>query len=289
MTQGYIIVATGPLKFVEMAANLAASIRVMDPARAICLVHDAGLAIPSELAPLFDDYVQLAPDPEYPTVMTKIKLFDLSPYDETMFVDADCLMVKRDIDLYWEKSAGRHFSITGEKITTGEWKGYQIPDLMKQEGADYIVQMNSGVFYFDKSEQSREFFAGINKFYLERKKFLPVSINNGTRKLSDELFFGVYMGKCHMTPMANDPHSNNSWMVTTYHALGCSFKPDVDRSVLYKPTGYLFGVRYIPTGFRRLSPTFAHFVALRPVALYNRLAAMFRARALARPERRRAA
>ena len=51
-TQGYITLATGPQEYLEMAANLAASIKVMNSARPVCLVHDAGAAIPTDSPPV---------------------------------------------------------------------------------------------------------------------------------------------------------------------------------------------------------------------------------------------
>ena len=102
MPEGYLLLATGLSKYLSMARNLAASIRVMDGTRRICLVHDENARLEPADARLFDDLAVLTDDPRYPGFMKKIQLFPMSPYCRTMFVDADCLLVKRDINKYWD-------------------------------------------------------------------------------------------------------------------------------------------------------------------------------------------
>ncbi len=275
--QGYIILATGPRKYIDMAANLAASLKAMDPSRRVCLVHDADAEVPAMLRPLFDDTACLRPDPLYPNVMNKLRLFDHSPYQQTMFVDADCLLVKKDVDHYWAAASSNFFSITGGRRTEGEWKGVRIEDVLRQEGAAYLIQMNAGVFYFDKSDQARAFFEGLNAFYLRRREFLNIALHRGEKAQTDELYLGVYMGLQGMDcrHVAND--AGNSWMVSTWHGMGCRFDPDTGHAVIYKPSRYFSGLP-LPLGLRRLSPTFAHFIGLKPNRLYQKLANDFRRR-----------
>ena len=120
MDEGYIVLAPGAAPYIEMATNLAASLRVMDPRRGVCLVHDEGAELPAEARLLFTDFAPLPADPLYPPLMNKLRLYNLSPYARTMYVDADCLLVKRDVDLQWERASSRPFSITGDKATAGK-------------------------------------------------------------------------------------------------------------------------------------------------------------------------
>src|SRR5262249_1988940 len=156
-------------------SNFAASLKVMDPARRVCVLHDPGAEIPPELSRVCDDLVPLVRDERYPSVTNKFRLFDLSPYDATMFVDADCLLLRRDIDAYWQAGWESPVAITGAKRTSGEWKGRQIADIIREQGVDYLVQMNGGVFYFDRSAAAQSFFTDLNAFYLERKESLRVA------------------------------------------------------------------------------------------------------------------
>jgi hypothetical protein len=264
-----------------MAANLAASVKVMDPGRRICVVCDEGVTIAPDLRVFFDDAVELPPDPLYPHVMNKLRLFDVSPYDETMFVDADCLLVKTDVDRYWQAARTRPFSITGGKRESGEWKGVCIEEVLQQEGSKYLIQMNAGVFYFDKSAAAKEFFRGLNEFYLRRSEVLNISIYRGKKTQTDELYLGVFMGMMNMDCENVENLGENSWMVSTWRSVHCSFDPLRGRSVIYKANDFLFGLPFLPTRITRLSPTFAHFIGLKPRRVYSRLARTFRSMASA--------
>jgi hypothetical protein len=270
--QGYIVLALGPSKYLDMAINLAASIKVMDPTRRICLVHDGNVTADTAQLRYFDDTAIMPLDPDYPGFMCKIRVFDASPYEETMFVDADCLMVKTDIDRYWQSACTRFFSITGGPRTSGEWKGADIATLLSQEGAPYLIQMNSGVFYFDKSPESKAFFGGLNAYYMARRHLLGVGLHRGKPAQTDEIYIGLYMGLSGMGAANMARVDQNSWMVSTWRGIMIRF--DAGRSVIYKPRGNPLNPF---AGWDRLSPTFAHFVSLKPHRLYWRLSRQFRA------------
>ena len=284
--QGYLILALGPAQYLDMAANLAASIKVMDPSRRVCLVHDETAVLTDEHFALFDDTALLRVDPDYPGFMCKIRVFDVSPYLETMLVDADCLMVKNDIDVYWDRARTRFFSITGERRTGGMWKGADIQALLKQEGAPYLIQMNSGVFYFDKSARARDFFVSLNEFYKRRMSSLGVGLHRGRPAQTDEIYIGLFMGLCGMDAANMARTDANSWMVSTWRGLLMRFLPRLGRAAIYKPRGNPLNPF---AGWDRLSPTFAHFVGLRPAGRYRGLARQFRAQARTQARARPAA
>lgn len=278
VTQGYLALATGPRKYVDLAMNLASSIKVMDPTRRVCLVHDETTDIPDEAHQLFDDFAVLAADPAYRPILNKIRLFDYSPYDQSLFVDADCLLVRHDVSSYWARCATAPFAITGEVMTSGIWKGNQVSDLLRRYEAPYVVKMNSGVFYFDKSEASRSFFAHLNALYREHSEDLVAL--DGPWRHEDELFFGVAMGRTGLLPTLGSDEAGNTIMATTWRAPVCRVEASRGWSVLYKPTGFYAGIPVLPRGFRRLSPTFMHFIGLKPKGLYTRLSRHFRVTAV---------
>jgi hypothetical protein len=274
---GYLILAIGRVEYVDMARNLAASIRVMDAARRICLVHDEAFLPGKRDARLFDEFSLLKSDPRYPGVMNKIRLFPISPYQRTMFVDADCLLLKTDIGRYWELAREHPFAITGERRTQGEWKGVNIATLLTQESAPYLVQMNSGVFCFENGPEAAGFFAGLNDFYLRRKDCIALGRHHGKRAHSDEIYIGLWMGLNGLDSCDGD-FGENSWMASTWGAFGMTLKPECGVSVIRKPKQSVFGRPNPVGGWDRLSPSFVHFIGLRPRSEYNRLAAYFHAK-----------
>jgi len=276
--QGYIVLATGSPRYVEMAVNLAASLRVMDPGRGTCLVCERGLEPTGAEAALFEHVIAMEGDARFPHVMNKIRVFDLSPYESTMFVDADCLLAKDDVDEWWRACETRPFSVTGGPKREGEWKGVEVSDLLRAQGLDYLIQMNAGVFHFTKSPEGRAFFAGLEAFYLDKMQELAVTNYKGPNSQSFELYLGLYMGKLGMDCANVGNRGENSWMVSTWRAVWFDIAPEQGRCTIWKGAGHLWGLP-IPTRVDRLSPTFPHFVALKPRGLYDRLAAGFRRRA----------
>lgn len=276
MREGYLTLATGDPKYLAMAANLAASIKVMDPGRRVCLVHDVANGPGAEHARFFDDLVFIPPDPRYPHVMNKLRLFRASPYDRSMFVDADCLMVKRDVDRYWRHAEGAFFRITGRPERHGEWKGVRLERIVRDRGLPYIVVMNAGVFLFDRSEAATRFFAEFEAFYHAEFERLAISNYRGSNSHSFELYLGVFLGMKDMQSVLMPNFGANSWMVSTWRAPFCRFDIAAGRAEIVKAGRFLFGLPLLPIAFTRLSPTFAHFIGLKPRATYERLAAEFR-------------
>jgi hypothetical protein len=279
MTEGYIVLATGHVKYITMAANLAASIRVLDPTRRVCLIHDEGAEIPAADRPFFHDCVGLPRDDRYPHVMNKIRVFDYTPYDSTMFVDADCLLAKSDADHWWQVCSTRPFSVTGAPKRAGEWKGVEVADVLAMEGIEYLIQMNAGIFHFDKSPAARAFFQEFEAYYLERMERLSITNYKGPKSQSFELYLGLFMGSKRMDVENVANIGNNSWMVSTWRAVHCDIVPQTGRCIIWKGANHLFGMPFLPRHVARLSPTFPHFIGLKPRRLYARLAAHFRAAA----------
>lgn len=278
--EGYVVLATGDMRYVELAANLAASIRVRDPKRCVCLVHDMDSALPDRLSRYFHHTATLTADRRYPHVMNKFRLFDLSPYERTMYVDADCLLAKDDADHWWRVAASRPFSITGNKITGGEWKGVDISALMKSEGINYVVKMNAGIYYFDRSAESETFWRELNKFYLANIDRLNISYYRGERTQTDELYLGIWMAKLGMDTENVQNRAGASWMVSTWRALFVDIDVSSGRSVIWKCDRFLWNVAVLPTKLVRLSPTFPHFIGLKPRRVYDRASHAFRRQAL---------
>lgn len=280
--EGYLLLATGPAQYVEMARNLAASLRIMDATRPICLVHDEDFEPGPGDDRLFDDYSLLPNDPAYPGFMNKIRLFGRTPYSRSMFVDADCLLMKRDVDTWWQVACSQPFAIPGTPRREGEWKGSDIGTLLRQEGAPYLVQMNSGVFSFDRSPAAARFFAGLVDFYERRHHALAVGLHRGRFAQTDEIYLGLWMGLSGIFPVISRI-GHDTWMNSTWRAFRYELSATQGTSMLRKPTRSIAGIPNPLFGWDTLSPSFVHFVGLKPARHYQKLASQFRAAAARLP------
>jgi hypothetical protein len=267
--QGYLTLATGSRLFVEIALNLALSIKLNDPVRPLCLVTDADMDIPDTHRPFFDQVVFLPPRPGFHGCLNKLRTNEVSPYDETMFIDSDCLLVKNDMDRHWAKFISNGFMIAGGKKTYGYWYDFPITKVIDELDIPYMVQMNSGVFYFKKGAESDLFFKTVLELVEQHKELLG-TFHRNRLQLADEPFIGAALGKMSIEPIAYNP-SEGSIMITTVNSSKEFFDPFTHASQIVKHSDFRILGRFFPKISVRHSPTLAHFVKLKPKSIYNKL------------------
>lgn len=268
MNQGYITLATGPRQYLEMAINLLLSLKHNDPKREVCLVIDEGSKLPPEYEKLVDHVAYLSPKNGFHGCLNKLRVHELSPFDETMFVDADCLLVKSDMDRHWQKFKSNGFNIAGGKLTSGHWYDFNIQDVIIALGIPYMVKMNSGVFYFRKGASSDQFFNTTHQLVSEHQKMLGTYHRNKLQ-LADEPFIGAAMGVLHIDPISYTP-SEGSIMITTVNSSKAQFSALKRESSILKHDDFRIAGRFWPAKKVKHSPSFAHFVKLKPHSEYQR-------------------
>ena len=91
----------------------------------------------------------------------KIALPDCIPYDETIFIDADCL-VYRDINNYWDCfSDASPFSVFGSEYPVHSLDGwFKKSETGKyMDSISYIPEFSGGVYYLRKGKELDSFAA----------------------------------------------------------------------------------------------------------------------------------
>jgi hypothetical protein len=159
----------------------------------------------------------------------------------------------------------------------GHWYNFDIGSVCKELPTPYLVEGNSGVFYFERGDRAQSFFKRVNRLYAERRDLLGCMHQGRPDQHADEPFLGAAMGQEAIQPLGYTPEEG-SIMVTTVWARRCRFDPFTQESFLEKSTGYI-----IPKVWSRSwqphSPSVAHFVGLRPRPLYDSIANQLRERA----------
>jgi hypothetical protein len=272
--QGYLTLATGSRLYLEIALNLALSIKLNDPARPLCLATDAEMNIPDTYRPFFDQIVVLSPKLGFYGCLNKLRINEVSPYDETMFIDSDCLLIKNDMDRHWAKFSNDGFMIAGKKQTQGHWYDFSITKVIEKLGISHMVQMNSGVFYFKKGAESDLFFKMALELVEQHKELLG-TFHRNRLQLADEPFIGAALGKLNIEPIAYNP-AEGSIMITTVRSSKESFDPFTHTSQIVKHSDFRILGRFFPGTSVWHSPTLAHFVKLKPRGIYNRLSSSLR-------------
>lgn len=147
--KGFVTIATGDDKYYKMAVNLLLSYRhfTKDPFP-FAIISDRE----NEFTRLFDKVVIL-PTP-HRSFMDKINLLSYAPFDESIFIDADCLAY-RDLNQYWslfhDCSAFSAFGSTYSINEQNPFYDYEGTGVLKDR-ISYLTHLHGGVYYIRKGE-----------------------------------------------------------------------------------------------------------------------------------------
>jgi hypothetical protein len=262
VSEGYLLLAVGQQKYADMAINCAASIKLFeDGGRPIQLVIDRSIHVDEALRRHVDflDTIEMSHD--LPATLNKLRLWELTRFERTLFVDADCLLLKRGMDRHWAKLNKFDFAIPGHESTSGEWYRTDISELLKLSGIAYIVQMNSGVIFFKKTLTASNMFVEAKKMLKDYGHY--VKQRHGTGEHGDEVFLGLAFGSLGLKPYPFFDSEAGSLMYSTLNGSEFHFGLTGDASRFKK-------------GNHVVSPHFVHFVGLEPRREYERLARALR-------------
>lgn len=148
MSRGFITIATGDNKYHDMAKTLVKSYKLTskDPVQFAVITDDT-----NDKFEEFDDVVVIKDATR--SYMDKIDIMRYSPYDETIFVDADCIAFN-DLNEYWEDFQGAEFSAYGKVFYEDSDRAwFKISETLKYERLlKYSIDLHGGIYYFKKGK-----------------------------------------------------------------------------------------------------------------------------------------
>jgi hypothetical protein len=188
--KGLITIAIGK-KYISQAKFLAYSCMLHIP----CLIRSVITDKPQLLSAFYD--ITIPYNPEYgDPFATKTRLHLYTPFQKTLFVDADSLIIN-DIDAYWDALRERSFAYNGTKINSGFWY-LNVSKLINRIGVSWIPEFNSGMFLFNRTEKVKNIFETAYNFL---KNFNDEDIGFFRKKmLPDEPFFAMALAQFHEEP-----------------------------------------------------------------------------------------
>lgn len=214
--RGFVTVATGNTRYYKMAHNLLLSYKYHSktPTPFVILCDRQ-----NEWTSGFDQVV-IIKEPSY-SYMDKMRIFDLSPFEETIFIDADSL-VYRDLDLLWELFKdgpdvgllGSTFPLTSDK---GWWDVKNLGEL--KDFVNYKMMCQGGIYYVRNNGKELPAFLDTCQFvkdhYFEYKFQFCESV------LADENIISIASCVHHFIPIKN-------WVdVFAYYPLTKLFAQDI--------------------------------------------------------------
>lgn len=198
-TEGYITAAAHDPRHLEMAVDLRLSLAEHDPGRPFALVTDTSLAPRVRRYPDVFDHHQVIPDELNLGHAAKLFVGRASPFQRTLFVDADCLALG-PLDELWGHLPERSFCVPGEYVAADDPRhhhNFPIADLCRVFDLPRYYWASSPLFSFD--DEGRAILDACMEAYrgeLPRERI----VRWDTKWPPDEIAFGVVGGRGDFAP-----------------------------------------------------------------------------------------
>lgn len=207
---GIVIIAIGHHNYYQMSATLAASIKANGSKAPICLLHDGNISMLSQDKQGMFDTNKVIPNKYYEKCPVKAKTFiyNLSPFDKTLYLDADMVILPgKNIDELMTSLEGVDFTIMNEISDYCVWA--DVSKLREYTGniSDAIRIYYSELIYFEKGEKTKKYFKEVQKCYSE----IDFSNKVFAGGMADELAFIAASMKLRIYP-----HLDN-WLPVFWH------------------------------------------------------------------------
>jgi len=160
---GIITIAAGDKRYIEMAKMLALSLIQTNPEIKRAVVSDAPEA---EFKGLFDIYIPF--NASFGEGLYQKLHIDLySPFEETLFIDADCLVFK-SMEAMISLCRKQSFVVFGGQINSGEWY-MDVAATCERFGLPSIPLFNGGTYYFNNKELAAAVYGNARRLMKEYK------------------------------------------------------------------------------------------------------------------------
>lgn len=129
----------------------------------------------------------------------KLHLDKIAPAGQTLFIDADCLVV-RPLAPIFDRFAGRAVSVFGERMTEGIWWG-DVAKILRRIGRPAMYGFNGGLYYIEPGETA-------NKVYARARQVEGLYDAWGLARLrgrpNDEVIMSIAMAESDLAAVKDD-------------------------------------------------------------------------------------
>lgn len=155
MKRGYATIATGDEKYYKMAVALLHSYKLKCKINLpFAIICDKANQYTEE----FDDVIIM--DCSNRSYMDKLTLYQYVPYDATIFIDADSLILRNPEELWKDFSDQSCVSCYGAVLPIGDkksWFSYENAGIYKDK-IKYLIDLHGGIYFIKRGEECRRIF-----------------------------------------------------------------------------------------------------------------------------------
>lgn len=157
--KGFVTIATGDEKYYKLAFNLLRSYKLRAVGENIlpfAIICDRK----NKYTEYFDDIIILPETETTRSFMDKLFLYRYTPYEETLFVDADSLFTGVPEGLWYDFRNADDVCCYGAPLPLDSTKGWFTYDGCKEykNKIKFLISMHGGVYYFRKTDRARKIF-----------------------------------------------------------------------------------------------------------------------------------
>jgi hypothetical protein len=267
-TRGIILIALGSPYYGNLASNLAASIAYTAKGMPITLVAtESAIAQLSPARRAVFSSIVICP-PEYynkdgRTVYIKAKthLYDMSPYDESIFLDVDTILLSgKSIAAAFDELSAQDFTMENRSridLASNAEQVYlwaKVADIKKgyKLSSGYLYGLHSEFIYWKRCPKMKAFFASVKKAFMQPK----CEVVKFDGDMPDEFAFAIAMLEHNIYPHAC-PYVPLYWYLTD-RAKGTSLS-----YCMANYYGYSVGGNATPDAVRKVYDTLSKAYAQR--------------------------
>lgn len=245
--RGVLTFCYGPEKYRDQAISLARSIRLRDRDIPLAVATDRDAR---DFSDLFDIVIPFDFDP-WPGTTAKLALCDITPFETTLFIDCDCLSMRK-IGAVFDYFGAADFAVYGGNAPDYPWADGD-PGIRAIVDAPHYPAFNGGVYFFRQSAVARDVLARAAAYSAD---YDSLGLKRPRGRHNDELLVSLAMASLGLR--ANDSR-----------ALRIMAMPDpADRTITID---VLRGHAAFTWKGARVEPEIVHFVGARDrLPLYRR-------------------
>lgn len=197
MKKGFVTIATGDDRYYRMATNLLRSYRQNCKERMpFAVIADRE----NEFTAEFDDVVIL--DQPTHTWMDKMRLLECCPYDENLFIDADCL-IYQDVNFLWDLyREADDFSCFGKALPLNDKGGWFTDQAAQYYPIRFCTHLHGMLYFIRKSETLTRMKLLCDDIIANYEKIVFKSFND---RLADEPVYALAMAVLGLNPVKRKP------------------------------------------------------------------------------------
>lgn len=235
MSRGFLTIAQNGLNdYVRMAYALSMSLKLSQSQHnKLSIIANENEEIPEKYLPFFDKVIFVEKPEEAWKVQNKWRYFWLSPYDETIVLDADMLFFN-DVSVWWEclndstlEFATTTKDYTGKNTTSDYYR--------RTFTANKLPNLHTALFYFKKTEEVENYFKFVRFIFENWKVFFEKFLKTPPRILSGDVAYALaakimfhrnwdtFLTFTHMRSRLQDDNITDEWnkelpsFFTRYH------------------------------------------------------------------------